>query len=102
MRIPLAAAELGRLYALPGLSFHSRSVQVIPHSPTFPPVRVTTEPAATETSPEGAHPASIYEAAELSLSEATDLLDWLENHQIRASEVDMNPAGRVTVRWVAA
>lgn len=72
---------------------------MIPLSPTFPPVRVTTKPSTADPTDGVARPASVQEAARLSLSEATDLLDWLENHQIRPSDVEMDAAGRVTVRW---
>jgi hypothetical protein len=40
------------------------------------------------------------EAADLSLSDARDLLDWLEGNGLQASDVEMTPAGRMTVRWV--
>jgi hypothetical protein len=72
---------------------------MIPLSPKFPPVRVTIRPATADSLPGAGHSPSIHEAADLSLSEATELLDWLENHQIDASQVEMDPAGRVTVRW---
>jgi hypothetical protein len=72
---------------------------MIPLSPTFPPVRVITKPATADPSDGEGQPASVQEAASLSLSEATDLLDWLENHEIRPSNVEMDSAGRVTVRW---
>jgi hypothetical protein len=74
---------------------------MIPLSPTFPPVHVTTK-SATVNAPSGeSRPGSVQEAGNLSLTEATDLLDWLENHQIRPSDVEMDSAGRLTVRWVA-
>jgi hypothetical protein len=38
-------------------------------------------------------------AENLTVSEARDLLDWLEGHGIRASEVDTDAAGRITIRW---
>jgi hypothetical protein len=38
-------------------------------------------------------------AEDLSLTEATELLDWLEGHGIRAHEVQLNEAGRMTIRW---
>ncbi|MBO0696937.1 MAG: hypothetical protein J2P46_00955 [Zavarzinella sp.] len=72
---------------------------MIPLSSNFPPIRVTTKPANPDSLPGAAHSPSIYEAAGLSLGEATELLDWLENHQIKASQVEMDSAGRVTVRW---
>jgi len=40
------------------------------------------------------------EAADLTLEEATELLDWLEGHGVRADEVVLTENGRVTVRWV--
>jgi hypothetical protein len=40
-------------------------------------------------------------AENLSVSEARDLLDWLEMHGIHARSVDTDPAGRITVRWAA-
>jgi hypothetical protein len=40
------------------------------------------------------------EATDLTLEEATDLLDWLEGHGVRADEVVLTENGRVTVRWV--
>ncbi len=44
--------------------------------------------------------ASPREAADLSLAEARDLLDWLEGNGLHPSEVELTPAGRMTVRWV--
>jgi hypothetical protein len=38
-------------------------------------------------------------ADDLTLTEATELLDWLEGHGIAAREVHINEAGRMTVRW---
>jgi hypothetical protein len=40
------------------------------------------------------------EAAELSLTEATELLDWLEGNGIHALDVELTASGRMTVRWV--
>jgi hypothetical protein len=45
--------------------------------------------------------AALREAENLSLSEAGDLLDWLENHKIRPLTVELTPEGRITVRWAA-
>ena len=74
---------------------------MIPLSPTFPPVHVTTKPATVDATAGESREASIHEAVNLSLAEATDLLDWLQNHQIRPADVEMDSAGRMTVRWVA-
>ena len=41
------------------------------------------------------------EAANLTISQARDLLDWLEAHGIRASEVTVDPAGKMIVRGAA-
>jgi hypothetical protein len=38
-------------------------------------------------------------ADDLTLTEATELLDWLEGHGIVAREVEVNEAGLMTVRW---
>ena len=38
-------------------------------------------------------------AEDLTLTEATELLDWLEGHGIRAQEVQLNEVGRMTIRW---
>jgi hypothetical protein len=38
-------------------------------------------------------------AEDLTLTEATELLDWLEGHGIRAQEVQLNELGRMTIRW---
>jgi hypothetical protein len=73
---------------------------MIPLSPNFPPVRVITKPAAADEASGESEAGSVHEAGDLSLSDATDLLDWLENHQIRPSNVEMDSAGRMTVRWV--
>ena len=40
-------------------------------------------------------------AENLTLSEARDLLDWLEAHGIQARAVEADPAGRMTIRWAA-
>jgi hypothetical protein len=45
-------------------------------------------------------PAIPMRAAEhLSISEARDLLDWLEGQGIRAHEVSIESDGKMTVRW---
>jgi hypothetical protein len=44
--------------------------------------------------------ASQREAADLSLAEARDLLDWLEGNGLHTLNVELTPAGRMTVRWV--
>jgi hypothetical protein len=44
--------------------------------------------------------ASQREAADLSMTEARDLLDWLEGNGLHPSNVELTPAGRMTVRWV--
>jgi len=41
------------------------------------------------------------EAANLTVTQARDLLDWLEAHGVRASEVKADPAGKMIVRWAA-
>jgi hypothetical protein len=74
---------------------------MIPLSPTFPAVHVTTKPATVDAASGESRAASVHEAGNLSLADATDLLDWLENHKIRPSDVEMDTAGRLTVRWVA-
>jgi hypothetical protein len=74
-------------------------VDVIPFSKNFPPVRVVTKPARTDPSAGETEQGPTHEAENLSLAEATDLLDWLENHQIRPSRVEMDSSGRVTVCW---
>jgi hypothetical protein len=38
-------------------------------------------------------------AEHLTLTEAADLLDWLEGHGIEAQEVSLDIAGRLTIRW---
>jgi hypothetical protein len=38
-------------------------------------------------------------AEDLTLAEATELLDWLEGHGIRAQEVQLDETGRMTIRW---
>ena len=72
---------------------------MIPLSPTFPPVPVITKPVTADVASDEPRAGSVQEAGNLSLADATDLLDWLENHQIRPSDVEMDSAGRVTVRW---
>ena len=72
---------------------------MIPLSPNFPPVRVITKPATAASGSGESQSMSVQEAPGLSLADAADLLDWLENHQIRPSKVEMDSAGRVTVRW---
>ena len=37
----------------------------------------------------------------LTFAEATELLDWLEGHDIRASDVRMDETGRMTVAWLS-
>lgn len=45
-------------------------------------------------------PAPALHAAErLTITEARDLLDWLEGHGIRAHEVTLESDGTMTVRW---
>ena len=55
-----------------------------------PPVR---EPVPASTPP--AHQV----AEHLSISEARDLLDWLQARGVRAEEVKLDPDGTMTVRW---
>lgn len=38
-------------------------------------------------------------AENLSLTEATELLDWLEGHGIRAEDVQLTDDGKMTIRW---
>lgn len=38
-------------------------------------------------------------AENLTLAEATELLDWLEGHGIHATDVCLDADGRLTVRW---
>jgi hypothetical protein len=38
-------------------------------------------------------------AENLTLAEATELLDWLEGHGIRTDEVRMTEDGKMTIRW---
>jgi hypothetical protein len=40
------------------------------------------------------------EATDLSLTDARDLLDWLEGNGLHTLDVELTPAGRMTVRWV--
>ena len=35
----------------------------------------------------------------LTIAEATELLDWLEGHGIRAKDVSLDTDGLLTVRW---
>jgi len=45
-------------------------------------------------------PAPELSAAEgLTLAEATDLLDWLEQRGVRAERLEVGPDGRITVWW---
>jgi len=61
-------------------------------------------PSAQE--PPVSDPASVPAAApmqtaeHLSITEARDLLDWLQNRGIRAHEVTLEPDGKMTVRWL--
>ena len=52
----------------------------------LPPI--ATLPEATEQVAEG-----------LTLAQATDFLDWLENRGVAASDVVFSPDGLVTIRW---
>jgi hypothetical protein len=38
-------------------------------------------------------------AFELSFTEATNLLDWLEAHGVKRREVMLEKSGMITVRW---
>lgn len=38
-------------------------------------------------------------AEHLNLSAARDLLDWLDGHKIRPTDVVLEPDGTMTVRW---
>jgi len=38
-------------------------------------------------------------AEHLTITEARDLLDWLQGRGIRADEVKLEPDGKMTVRW---
>lgn len=38
-------------------------------------------------------------ARDLSLTEARDLLDWLEGHGLFAANVDLTPSGLMTIAW---
>jgi hypothetical protein len=40
-------------------------------------------------------------ADRLTVTEASDLLDWLEGHGISPREVSIDSEGRMSVRWVA-
>ena len=40
------------------------------------------------------------EAVDLSLADASELLDWIEGNGLQTLEVEMTPAGRMTVRWI--
>jgi hypothetical protein len=73
---------------------------MIPLSNNFPPVRVMTKPAPADSPSGQTNPAPVQEAAGLSLTEATELLDWLENHRIRPTDLQMDSEGRMTIRWV--
>jgi hypothetical protein len=37
----------------------------------------------------------------LTIAQATDLLDWLEGHNIHASDVRLDDSGRMTVAWIS-
>ena len=37
----------------------------------------------------------------LTISQATELLDWLEVHNIHASDVRLDDSGRMTVAWIS-
>jgi hypothetical protein len=39
-------------------------------------------------------------ADHLSVSEASDLLDWLEGHGIKPREVSVDSDGRMSVHWI--
>jgi hypothetical protein len=39
-------------------------------------------------------------AEHLTVTEASELLDWLEGHGIEPSEVSVDSEGRMTVRWL--
>ena len=45
------------------------------------------------------HPLQI--ASGLTVAQATELLDWLENHNIQPRDVTTSDTGYLTVRWVA-
>ena len=40
-------------------------------------------------------------ANHLTVTQAGELLDWLEGHGIQAQNVSIEPEGRVSVRWTA-
>jgi hypothetical protein len=46
--------------------------------------------------------AQIQSADRLSLTDASDLLDWLENHGIAAREVVCDAEGLMSIRWAAS
>lgn len=45
--------------------------------------------------------AQFHSAEHLSLTQAEDLLDWLEGHGIAAQDVQLDAEGRMSVRWSA-
>jgi hypothetical protein len=52
------------------------------------------------TDPPAAPPEPAVQSAEhISLTDARDLLDWLEAHQIKPIEVLLEADGTMTVRW---
>ena len=38
---------------------------------------------------------------DLTIAQATDLLDWLEGHNIHASDVRLEDSGRMSVAWIS-
>ena len=65
------------------------STDQLPYTVTSPPV--------PDVTPDVAVTGGI--AEDLTLTEATELLDWLEGHGIRAQEVQLDETGRMTIRW---
>ncbi len=68
------------------------------HSATLPAVRTARAPAFEQF--ETDYPID-HTAANLSLTEARDLLDWLENHGLEPASLEPHVDGRMTIRWAA-
>ena len=64
------------------------------------PLRITSRLLFADAEGQDAAVTTQREAADLTLSDARDLLDWLEGNGLHALEVEVTPAGRMTVRWV--
>jgi len=87
-RFPAVAAHLhGRAIGL-----RSEKAMALPSTTQLPVTPPTIAPVETPNVSAGL-------AECLSLTEATELLDWLEGHGIRAEEVQLTDDGKMTIRW---